>query len=161
MSNLWIFTSDGFYSSRQDQWCKEDEVMIRARVYEDLLTLADNLGMEEPQIIRITKGDYLYRMKVKQDDWTMYCAHASLNHLPDQGIKDTDDMDRYTAYLRIWEIMCSLQNVKDAEMRGNQEEEDLARDDLMEMCWPDYKPYINKWINKKKKKNIKRRKRYV
>lgn len=173
MSNLWIFTSDGFYSSRQDQWCKEDEVMVRARIYEDLLTLADQLGMENPSIIRIPKGDYLYRMKVKQDDWTMYCAHASLNHLPDEGIKDTDDFDRYMAYLRIWEIMCTLQNVKDAEKRGNKKQEDYQRDILTDMCWPDISYPVSKreiypnqhktntWIKKKKKKNIKRRKRYV
>jgi hypothetical protein len=178
MSNLWIFTSDGFYSSRQDEWCKEDEVMIRARVYEDLLALADQLGMEDPQIIRIKRGDYLYRMKVKQDDWCVYCAHAALNHLEGEGIKDTDDDDRFMAYLRIWEIMCSLQNVKDAEKRGNKREEDKERNVLTDMCWPDYhKPnpilppekyqyhgYNRKtdiWIKKQKKKNIKRRQRYA
>ena len=181
MSNLWIFTSDGFYSSRQDEWCKEDEVMVRARIYEDLLALADQIGIEDPHIIRIPRGDYLYRMKVKQDDWCVYCAHAALNHLEGEGIKDTDDDDRFMAYLRIWEIMCSLQNVKDAEKRGNKRQEDIERDNLTNMCWPEKSEFssyydgliasgraapkrkskTNVWIKKQKKKNIKRRKRYV
>ncbi len=191
MSNLWIFTSDGFYSSRQDEWCKEDEVMVRARIYEDLLALADQIGIEDPHIIRIPRGDYLYRMKVKQDDWCVYCAHAAMNHLEGEGIKDTDDDDRFMAYLRIWEIMNSLQNVKDAEKRGNKRQEDKERHILSEMCWPEqiqaarYKGYetssayykdsmwldgnkprklkrkTDVWIKKQKKKNIKRRKRYV
>ena len=181
MSNLWIFTSDGFYSSRQDEWCKEDEVMVRARIYEDLLALADQIGIEDPHIIRIPRSDYLYRMKVKQDDWCVYCAHAALNHLEGEGIKDTDDDDRFMAYLRIWEIMNSLQNVKDAEKRGNKRQEDKEREVLTDMCWPDIgyststayrptsyqellRPYQRKtdvWIKKQKKKNIKRRKRYV
>ena len=24
MSNMWIYTPDGFYSSRQDEWCEEE-----------------------------------------------------------------------------------------------------------------------------------------
>lgn len=143
MSNLWIFTPDGFYSSRQDAWCEDDEVMVRARVYEDLLALADVIGMEDPQIVRIPKGDYLYRMKVKQSDWNMYCAHAAMNHQDDGGIKDVEDMDRYIAYLRIWEIMSQLQDLKDAEKRGNKNEEDEQRDVLYDMCWPEHYDHYN------------------
>lgn len=139
MSNLWIFTPDGFYSSRKDAWCEDDEVMVRARVYEDLLKLADLLGMEDPKIIRIKRGDYLYRMKVKQSDWNMYCAHAAMNHTEDSGIKDCEDLDRFFAYCRIWEIMQTFQNLKDAEMRGDKKVVEVERDALYEMCWPELK----------------------
>jgi hypothetical protein len=166
MSNLWIFTPEGFFSSRKDDWCDDDEVMVRARVYEDLLALADILGMDDPQIIRISHGDYLYRMKVKQSDWNIYCAHAAMNHQENGGIKDTDDTDRFFAYLRIWEIMQALQKMKDAEKRGNRNEIDHRREIFFEMVWPEnqypsYRESLTGVKSKKKKKRNKRKARFV
>jgi len=128
MSNLWIYTPDGFYSARQDDWCKEDEVMVRSRVYVDLINLADALGIENPTITRLDKGDYLYRMIIKIDQWTVYCAHAAMNFDDDGGIKDYKDMDRYMAYCQVWEIMQWLQSVKDAEMKGETDKAEELRD---------------------------------
>lgn len=182
MSNLWIFTPDGFFSSRQDEWCEDDEVMVRSRIYEDLLALADLIGMDNPEIIRIPHGDYLYRMKIKQTDWNIYCAHAAMNHSADGGIKDTEDTERFFAYLRIWEIMQGLQKLKDAEKRGNKKEIESRREIFYEMVWPEYdhpdyrKKMMEKstykhgmWMEgmkpktkkKKKRRNKKRKARYV
>ena len=115
---MWIYTPDGFYSSRQDEWCEKDEVMVRSRVYVDLVNLADAIGIENPCITRLDKGDYLYRMKVKVHQWTIYCAHAAMNFDDGPGIKDVEDFDRYQAYVQVWEIMQWLQSLKDAEMKN-------------------------------------------
>jgi hypothetical protein len=128
MSNLWIYTPDGFYSSRQDDWCEEDEVMIRSRAYVDLINLAAALGIENPRVTRLDKGDYLYRMKIKIDQWTVYCAHAAMNFDDDGGIKDYKDFDRYMAYCQVWEIMQWLQAVKDAELKGKDDEVEELRE---------------------------------
>ena len=136
MSNLWIFTPDGFYSSRQDEWCNDDEVMVRARVYQDLLALADRLGIENPRITRLNKGDYLYRMKIKVTQWTVYCAHSAMDFTDGNGIKDIADMDRYMAYVEIWETMRWLQDLKDAELKGDEKKVRRLRTQfVMEKGW--------------------------
>ena len=135
MANLWIFTTDGFYSPRKDEYCGEDEVMIRTRAYGDLVALADSIGIELPEIIKLPDADYLYRMKIKQDDWNMYCVHAAMDHSEGDGIKESDDVDRYLTYLRIWELMYQFQRVKDAQGTAKYDNE---KEVLMEMVWPDF-----------------------
>jgi hypothetical protein len=37
---MWIFCKDGFFSAVQNRDCQEDEVMVRARIREDVERLA-------------------------------------------------------------------------------------------------------------------------
>ena len=123
MSNMWLFTPDGFFSPRYDEFCNHDEVMIRARCHADLVKLAGILGQDNYIIIELPNADYLYRMKVNKNAWADYCYHAALDDSISGGIKNEEKIDnRYLTYLSIWYNMILLQDFFDAERKGNVEE---------------------------------------
>ena len=141
MSNMWLFTPDGFFSPRYDEFCNKNEVMIRARCRDDLVKLANILKKRkihfpvdaykppagyndnDYQIIELPGADYLYRMKVNKNDWASYCASCALDDRSTAetgGIKNDKKIDnRYLTYLSIWDSMILLQDFYDAERKGD------------------------------------------
>jgi hypothetical protein len=123
MSNMWLFTPDGFFSPRYDEFCKENEVMIRARCRDDLVKLAKIVGQKRYKIVEIPEADYLYRMKINKNAWAGYCARAALDDRPTSvtgGLKNEEKLDnRYLTYLSIWYSMILLQEFYDAERKGD------------------------------------------
>ena len=126
MSNMWLFTPDGFFSPRYDEFCNENEVMIRARCRDDLVKLAGVVGQKKYKIVELRGADYLYRMKINKNAWAGYCARAALDDRPTSvtgGLKNDEKIDnRYLTYLSIWYSMILLQDYYDAERRGDNKE---------------------------------------
>ena len=111
---MWIFTKDGFFSVVQDNYCGDDELMVRARVKKDLASLLKKIGTPKKKaILTIDHADYRYRVKVKKDDWVKYVAHQALD-IDYSNVKGTlidhNDHGRATAYYGCWESMHSLQS---------------------------------------------------
>ncbi len=123
MSNMWLFTPDGFFSPRYDEFCNENEVMIRARCRDDLVKLAKIVGQKDYNIVELPQADYLYRMKINKNAWAGYCARAALDDRPTTvtgGLKNDKKIDnRYLTYLSIWDNMILLQEYYDAERKGD------------------------------------------
>ena len=138
---MWLFTPDGFYSPRYDEFCNKDEVMIRARCEDDLVRLANVLKKKKLhfpveaycpptgyndndfKIIELPLSDYLYRMKINKNDWAAYCSDAALDERPTSvtgGLKNDEKIDnRYMAYMYIWETMILFQDYSDAKKKGD------------------------------------------
>jgi len=138
-----LFTPEGFFSPRYDEFCNDNEVMIRARCRDDLVKLTKVLkkyqihfpiNAHKPstgyndndyKIVELPDADYLYRMKVDKNVWADYCYRAALDDRPTSisgGIKNEEKIDnRYLTYLSIWYSMTLLQDFFDAERKGNVE----------------------------------------
>ena len=107
---MWLYTKDGFYSVVHDQYCKTDEVMIRARKRIDLENLSKHNIKGE--IIKIDHADYRYRMPVKRQSWSSYLS-AYTENLEYSNFKNTlshKDKSRHDAYFKCWDAMYTFQN---------------------------------------------------
>lgn len=107
---MWIFTKEGFFSVVQDDYCKEDELMVRARVKGDLERLKEKITTE-PGIITLGHADYLYRMPVLREDWASY-LHGAAMELDYSNVKGTiceKNKNRQIAYFGVWSSMTDLQ----------------------------------------------------
>ena len=120
---MWLFTPDGFFSPRYDEFCNKDEVMIRARCRDDLVKLASIVGKKDYKIIELPDADYLYRMKINKYTWADYCHRSALDGRPTSvtgGLKNDKKIDnRYLTYLSIWYNMILLQEFYDAKRKGD------------------------------------------
>jgi len=108
---MWIFTREGFFSAVNDDYCKQDELMIRARVKEDLLRLAKFLCIKKPKILTIKIADYRFRMKVKRSEWAGYCADSA-NNIDYSNVKGNIvdcDPKRSKSYMAVWAALYGLQ----------------------------------------------------
>jgi|WetSurMetagenome_2_1015567.scaffolds.fasta_scaffold688626_2 hypothetical protein len=98
---MWIFTEIGYFSVVKKS-CQDDEVIVRARVREDLVRLK----------IRADSGtDYRFRAVIKKAHLAEYLQQAVLT-LNYDNFKDTvphKDSARKSAYLRCWEALCAWQ----------------------------------------------------
>lgn len=110
---MWLFTRDGFYSVVHDDYCNEGELMIRARVIEDLERLLGKLAIAA-EILVINNADYRYRVKLKSGQWTKYVAAeaASIDYPNFKNILSTDEYERASAYMKCWEAMYLFQEGK-------------------------------------------------
>ena len=119
---MWLFNSDGFFSAVQDDYCKSDELLIRARCKHDLCRLAVKLDdyCDESKILEIEHADYRYRMKVKKVAWSQYLVDYALN-LDYSNVKDNiipkEDFERKDAYYRVWEAMYRWQSLMKTERK--------------------------------------------
>ena len=138
---MWLFTPDGFFSPRYDEFCNKDEVMIRARCRNDLVKLAALVGEKNYKIVELPDADYLYRMKINKNAWAAYCSNAALDDRPTSvtgGLKNEKKLDnRYLTYLTIWWSMVTLQEFYDAKRKGDVKEakrlNDLIVDDFIDV----------------------------
>ena len=110
---MWIFTTDGFYSVVQDGFCKPDEVVVRARIRQDLENILDNFE-PEVEIIEIQAADYRYRMIVPKQLWARYLMNSvkKINYSNFKNQLDHGDDKRHQAYFRCWAAMNQFQKGK-------------------------------------------------
>lgn len=107
---MWLYTVDGFYSVVEN-WHDPDQVMIRARVREDLVKLADRVGLPElVDAIRDDIGtDYAYRFFVARDVWIEYllAAGQALNYgnFKNAALAGQHGGGRSAAYHDVWAVM--------------------------------------------------------
>ena len=108
---MWLFTTDGFYSAVNDDYCNKGEIMVRARVIDDLERLLGKLDINA-DILVIRNADYRYRVKLTYQQWADYVASeaASIDY-PNfkNAIITKDEYDRASAYMKCWEAMYQFQ----------------------------------------------------
>jgi hypothetical protein len=111
---MWLFTRDGFYSAVYDDYCNAGELMIRARVIDDLERLLKKLHLDDADILVIKNGDYRYRVKLTSEQWAAYAASeaASIDYANFKNAILTDDHQRVSAYMKCWEAMYLFQEAK-------------------------------------------------
>lgn len=112
---MWIFNKTGFLSIVSKD-CQEDELLVRARVKDDLLSLCQELNIE-PRIIE--GSDYLYTMKIKKEILAKYMYDNVFDidyDIVRFNIADPRDKIRNDIYLKIWyltlELTERLRNIK-------------------------------------------------
>lgn len=103
---MWILLNDCFVSIVSKD-CKPDELMVRARRKGDIEKL-----FPKATVTRYTKSDYLYRAPVKKE-----VIKAALVGEVDRVVynnfkSSVRDNDLHNAYLRVWNAMAALQEVK-------------------------------------------------
>ena len=136
MSNMWLYTPDGFFSPKYDDFCNKNEVMIRGRYRQDLVKLTKVLGMDDYEIVELPKADYRFRMKVDKNEWATYCMVCALDDRPTEvtgGVKNVTKKEidfRYLTYLSIWYIMKLFQDYSVAEEKGDIKEM-VALDEIL------------------------------
>ena len=98
---MWLFTTDGYYSIVQDDYCQSDEVVIRVRIEEDLKKLLDEMQLDT-QIINIQHADYKYRVIVKKEKLKEF-MHNYIDKLDYPNFKNAvKDARRKEYYGEIW-----------------------------------------------------------
>lgn len=128
MSNMWLYTPEGFFSPRYDDFCDKNEVMIRGRCRQDLVKLAKVLGMKDYGIVELPDADYRFRMKADKNEWATYCMVSALDERPPSvtgGIKNVTKKEvdfRYLTYLAVWYIMKIFQDYEAADKKDNLKE---------------------------------------
>jgi len=110
---VWIFDATGFFSIVKKD-CGDDELLVRARVYEDLKRLADKLTLPATVIIETPRADYRYRMTAKASAIAQYLASSALaidydNFIVSLPRKTQMDMKRAYAYEDVWGTLRPLQ----------------------------------------------------
>lgn len=75
---MWHIDQNGAYSIVKKD-CDPDELLVRARVYDDLKKLSEKLNIEETAISETPRADYLYRMTVKASALAEYLANMVLS----------------------------------------------------------------------------------
>ncbi len=123
---MWVYSREGFFSVSKDRYCKEDEVVVRARIKQDLLNLRimlakkfNSLGQNRfgkaiaaAKIMEFDHADYRYRIIIKHDFWTVYAREAAMD-IDYPTVKDHIVYDhavgRTSAYYSCWNAMHYLQ----------------------------------------------------
>lgn len=107
---MWIFTKEGFFSVVATS--EPDELMVRARVREDLENYIDFMGaVPGPEIIETPHADYRYRIITARDEWAEYVS-AAASDLDYTNVKGTIGRGaaRHRAMMRVWGAMGNLQD---------------------------------------------------
>jgi hypothetical protein len=108
----WVFNKDGFFSAVQNQYCADDEVMVRARLREDVERLAIATGTPANEIRDTPDGDYAHRLKLKKQIWADYMQRSALD-IDYPNFKDACAKGkRSRAYADVWMAMYRLQEHK-------------------------------------------------
>lgn len=114
---MWLFTKEGFFSVVKNEGADEDEVLIRARVDEDLTRLIEfigrDIGDEFKDFYRWedTYSDYRYRLVVRREVFARYMSEAVMD-IDYTNVKDSIDQDseeRHSAMMQVWGAMMTLQ----------------------------------------------------
>lgn len=91
---MWVFTLDGHFSAAFNQYCKPDEIVIRARTSHELDNLRQRLSF--PPVLATPDEPYPFQVIVKRHVWAGYLAqcvdvlyYPSLRnaHMPDMTLK--------------------------------------------------------------------------
>jgi hypothetical protein len=111
---MWIFTRDGFFSIVHDRYCEADQLMIRARVRNDLERLKGKIDAGD--IIEIENADYLYRMPANRHDVGRYLSEQviAMDYDNFKNTVEFEDHARHRAYMSVWGSMRDLQEEEKA-----------------------------------------------
>ena len=106
---MWLFTTRGFYSVVEDHG-DPDRVLVRARVREDLESLADLIPALEVQ--ETPERDYRFRAQVTRDAWaaaaTQLAREIDYPNFKD-AVRDRQGSDRAHVYSGVWGMLLGLQ----------------------------------------------------
>ena len=110
---MWHIDRNGAYSIVKKN-CESDELLVRARVYDDLKRLAENLNIQETAIIETPRADYRYRMTVKANALAEYLAKVVLsidykNFKTSLPFETQLDKKRALVYTDVWSALYRLQ----------------------------------------------------
>lgn len=102
---MWIMSSSGFVSVVEYKY-DSSKLLVRARVPEDLMTLVTGAD----QIEKNDQADYMYRTVVTREkfaEWVTQQINSIwyTSHAKEAMTNDGQDLDRYQAYLRVWDAM--------------------------------------------------------
>ena len=110
---MWIFTKDGYYSAVQHD-DSPDTIQVRARIREDLVRLAEAVGLHPGQIIDTPlPADYGFRLNVDRGVFAAYVAKAvtGIDYVTDvKGHLSRDEPDRKSAMMDCWSAMAQFQD---------------------------------------------------
>jgi hypothetical protein len=122
-AHVWVFTVDGFYSVvRQDDFCQEDEVVVRARVRRDLERFLQKLeavgaeGLAGREILEGVGTDYAFRTVVKRAEWSRYLAVSGeeTTYPTFKSLAAAGDSHRSAAYYAVWSRLYEWQETDGA-----------------------------------------------
>ena len=108
---MWLFTRQGFYSAVHDNYCNEGEIMVRARIIDDLERLLEKLNIDADILVH-RNADYRYRVKLTIEQWAEYVTNeaASIDYPNFKNAIITEgEHDRASAYMKCWEAMYLFQ----------------------------------------------------
>jgi hypothetical protein len=110
---MWIINQDGFYSAVKKD-CGKDELLVRARLKEDLERLAAKLDIPASKIVETPKADYRYRLVANAKAFSQYLADEALaidydNFKASLPHNTTADIKRSKAYISVWSALYELQ----------------------------------------------------
>jgi hypothetical protein len=110
---MWHIDQNGAYSIVKKH-CEPDELLVRARVLDDMKRLANKLNISEAAIIETPRADYLYRMTVKVSAFAEYLATAVFaidysNFKTSLPFETQLDKKRAQAYSAVWSALNHLQ----------------------------------------------------
>ena len=107
---MWLFTPIGFFSVVADR-DRRDQLIIRARVHEDLQALRDRY-LPELLLVDQAGTDYAWRAWVARDRWeTAAAAMAAAIDYPNfkNAVQERQGSGRAHAYMEIWQVMYGVQ----------------------------------------------------
>lgn len=110
---MWLFTKKGFFSTVND-WHDENQVLIRARVKEDIDNMVELLKEHagiHPEVIVTPQNDYLFRVHVPKTAYAKV-AQKLIEDMDYSNFKDSvhGNRKRDAAYMRVWVAMSDLQD---------------------------------------------------
>jgi len=113
MGGMWMFTKDGFFSTVKDRYCGDNEVVVRARVREDLERFCARFGIGAEAIKTFSQADYAFRVQVLQSEWAQYVQDmaASIDYPNFKGTVIARDHDRHRAYMECWQALHDWQEM--------------------------------------------------
>jgi hypothetical protein len=110
---MWHIDKNGAYSIVKKH-CEPDELLVRARVLDDLKRLAEKLNIPETGIIETPRADYLYRMTIKASAFAEYLKAMVLaidyrNFKTSLPFDTQMDKKRAQSYAHVWSALHELQ----------------------------------------------------
>ncbi|WP_028322732.1 hypothetical protein [Desulfatiglans anilini] len=109
---MWLFTVDGFFSVVKDNYCSDAELMVRARVREDLERFCKRMAIDPGGILELPEADYRFRIKVRRGRWVAY-AGSMAYEIEYSNFKNTvDDHRRHMAYMECWRALHDWQEAQ-------------------------------------------------
>lgn len=137
---MWIFTRDGFFSAVKDQYCGENELMVRARVRDDLERFCDREALDPNDIMEFPQADYRFRIKVPRGRWIAYVGTMAhdIDYPNFKGTVISRDHDRHTAYMECWRALHDWQVVAQRRTEGKGQGKKSRYKDTSDGDWIDF-----------------------
>jgi hypothetical protein len=119
---MWIFSKEGFVSVVKDRYCKDGEVVVRARLREDLIAFLEKTARSIPPILEFGHADYRFRAIIRQDDFAVALAHVAMeidySNFKNMACPLGKDTERMIAYHNCWDALRRLQEGETFDIEG-------------------------------------------